>query len=408
MYFTKLQGCGNDYILLDGGKNGGRNATENRGELARLLCDRHYGIGADGLLFVQPGKKAPFEMEMYNPDGSRAEMCGNGIRCVGKYIWDNGLTKEREFKVESLGVVRSLRMLDDREVPETLREDRTQRGEFWERQQEEGRSEEGQCGKEYQGEGRSEEGQCGEEYQGEGRSEEEQCGEEYQREGRSEEGQCGKEYQRKECCEKGQNEKQKRKEWKRAGGTWERERLGKKVRYIQVDMGAPGEIREIRIEGEHDAGMEGKERTGLSWREGDSMSCCQRDGETGGRILISCVSMGNPHAVLLLSEEVDWQVETLGPLIEKAKAFPDRTNVEFVKVLGRNRIALRVWERGVGETLACGTGACAAAVVCMQKGLTDEKITVTLLGGRLLVSREASTGHVLLTGPAETVFEGKL
>jgi len=363
MYFTKLQGCGNDYILLDGGKNGGRNATENRGELARLLCDRHYGIGADGLLFVQPGKKAPFEMEMYNPDGSRAEMCGNGIRCVGKYIWDNGLTKEREFKVESLGVVRSLRMLDDREVPETLREDRTQRGEFWERQQEEGRSEEGQC---------------------------------------------GKEYQRKECCEKGQNEKQKRKEWKRAGGTWERERLGKKVRYIQVDMGAPGEIREIRIEGEHDAGMEGKERTGLSWREGDSMSCCQRDGETGGRILISCVSMGNPHAVLLLSEEVDWQVETLGPLIEKAKAFPDRTNVEFVKVLGRNRIALRVWERGVGETLACGTGACAAAVVCMQKGLTDEKITVTLLGGRLLVSREASTGHVLLTGPAETVFEGKL
>ena len=379
MYFTKLQGCGNDYILLDGRKNGGRNATENRGELARLLCDRHYGIGADGLLYVQPGKKAPFEMEMYNQDGSRAEMCGNGIRCVGKYIWDNGLTKERKFEVESLGVVRSLRMLDDREVPETLREDRTQeRGEFWERQQEEGRSEEEQCEKEYQGEGRSEEEQC------------------------------EKESQRKECCEKGQNEKQERKEWKRAGGTWERDRLGKKVRYIQVDMGAPGEIREIRIEGEHDAGMEGKERTGLSWREGDSISCCQRDGGTGGRILISCVSMGNPHAVLLLSEEEDWQVETLGPLIEKAKAFPDRTNVEFVKVLGRNRIALRVWERGVGETLACGTGACAAAVVCMQKGLTDEKITVTLLGGRLLVSREASTGHVLMTGPAETVFEGKL
>lgn len=272
MRFYKMQGCGNDYVVLDGRK--GNQGGTYRAELSKKLCDRHFGVGADGVLFVQKGTQAEFEMEMYNPDGSRGEMCGNGMRCVGKYLLERGWTEKRCFTVESMGAVKEVRLLGDAELPAGMS----------------------------------------------------------------------------------------------GGGT-----------VFKVDMGEPGPMRSERIL-LHD----GREK------------------------LLHCISMGNPHAVLFLEEGEDWEVESLGPVIERADCFPNRTNVEFVRMVGRNHIALRVWERGAGETLACGTGACAAAAVCLQKGLTDEEITVTLLGGRLLVSCDRALGHIFLTGPAETVFEGHL
>ena len=259
MHFTKMQGCGNDYVVLEA-----RNLSAvegERGELAKKLCDRHYGIGSDGLLILQEGRRARLEMEMYNPDGSRAEMCGNGIRCAGKYFWEQGWTAEKRFLVECMERLVTVEYL-----------------------------------------------------KGEGR-----------------------------------------------------------LAQLSADMGQAW-FEEKMVQG---------------WK-------------------LYRVSMGNPHAVVLLEDGEDWPTLTAGPLLERAKEFPEGTNVEFVRVKDREHIEMRVWERGAGETLACGTGACAAAAVCIQKGLTDEKITVTLLGGELLVQRHPSTGHLTLTGPAETVFEGDI
>lgn len=231
------------------------------------LCDRHYGIGADGVLFVRKGQKADYEMVMYNPDGSRGEMCGNGIRCVGRYLWERGLTEGRHFTIESMGAVKKLEVMGDGNKEEIM---------------------------------------------------------------------------------------------------------------LCVDMGVPKIGEEIILPVARES------------------------------LCLFNVSMGNPHAVLFREEGEEMAVGTLGPCVEKASCFPHRTNVEFVRVMDRRHIAIRVWERGVGETLACGTGACAAAAVCMQKGLTDEEITVTLLGGELFVSKESDSGNLFLTGPAVTVFEGDL
>lgn len=277
MQFTKMHGLGNDYVVLDG--RGTSLSQGQRSDLARRLCDRHFGIGADGLLILREGRLAQFEMEMYNPDGSRGESCGNGLRCAGKYLWDKSWTREESFQVETMGAVKTLERL------------------------------------------------------------------------------------------------------KSARSVYPNES------FWRVGMGAAmmGESCRIRL-------GEGVEMMGT------------------GDVAAFRVSMGNPHAVIFpeAGEPGEWKVGTLGPAVEHAKEFPNRVNAEFVRVLSRREIVMRVWERGAGETLACGTGACAAAAVCMQKDLTDEEITVTLLGGEVLVSKDGHSGEFFLTGPAETVFEGEL
>lgn len=273
MRFTKMQGCGNDYVFVDGERE--KIPRERRGGLARRISDRHCGVGADGLILILPGRRAPFEMEMYNADGSRAEMCGNGIRCVAKYVYDRGMIQEREFGIESGGQVRSVKILKGEETHlSPLPEKAAQGG---------------------------------------------------------------------------------------------RESL------VRVNMGRP---------------VLGAETVIYSRK-------------------LFRVSMGNPHAVVLLEDQEPWTVEKEGPILENAPCFPDRTNVEFVRVQGRGEIRMRVWERGTGETLACGSGACAAAAVCMQKGLTDREITVKLLGGELRIAWEREDGDLFLTGPAVTVFQGE-
>lgn len=280
MRFTKLQGCGNDYVALDG--RGMALGDEGRGQLAKRICDRHYGIGADGLLILKTGQLATFEMEMYNPDGTRGESCGNGLRCVGKFLYDNGWTTQKRFEVETMGSVKRLEMLE--------------------------------TGRWISGKG--------------------------------------------------------------AETVW------------RVDMGSARPFP-------------------------DDIPVTVGDGPVmvgDLPVKVHPVSVGNPHAVFFPQEvePMEWPVAKLGPLIETAKCFPQGANVEFVKVMDRKRIVMRTWERGAGETLSCGTGACAAAAVCMQKDLTDEEITVTLLGGDLLVSKEKPDGHLFLTGPAVTVFEGEI
>ena len=265
MRFVKMQGAGNDYVVLEE-----KALTAPPGELAKALSDRHFGIGSDGLILVCPGKLADYEMRMYNPDGTRAQMCGNGIRCLGKYVWDAGLVPGETFTVESAGVVHKLQYL--REARHVT--------------------------------------------------------------------------------------------------PWG-ERL---TAYLSVDMGTP------RLGGEQVV-------AGYRLRE---------------------VNMGNPHAVTFAERLEDVPVEQAGPMIERGDPFPERTNVEFVQVLGRDLIRLRVWERGTGETLACGTGACAAAAVCVENGLTDGKITVKLSGGELELAWDGKGTSMYLTGPAETVFEGTI
>lgn len=260
-----MQGCGNDYVFVDG-------MTEQvprceRVALARCVSDRHFGVGADGLIFLQRGKRAPFEMEMYNADGSRGEMCGNGMRCLAKLLWDRKYVHENSFQIESGGRVRKVEILQSASTD-------------------------------------------------------------------------GGELPEKRACQ------------------------------VRVWMGEPVPGSEIRVY---------------------------------GRKLFK-VSMGNPHAVAFLEEKDAWPVLEEGPLLEKAPCFPDRTNVEFVKVLDCRTIQMRVWERGSGETLACGSGACAAAAACIQKGLTDKEITVKLSGGELQAVWKQE--GMILTGPAVTVFRG--
>lgn len=273
MHFTKMQGCGNDYVFVDGERE--KIPRELRGGLARRISDRHCGVGSDGLILILPGRRAPFEMEMYNADGSRAEMCGNGIRCVAKYVYDRGMIQAREFGIESGGQVRSVKILKGEEMPLSLLPEKAMQG--------------------------------------------------------------------------------------------GRESL------VRVNMGRP---------------VLGAETVIYSRK-------------------LFRVSMGNPHAVVLLEDQEPWTVEKEGPVLENAPCFPDRTNVEFVRVQNREEIQMRVWERGTGETLACGSGACAAAAVSMQKGLTDREITVKLLGGELRIAWEREDGDLFLTGPAVTVFQGE-
>lgn len=277
MKFTKMHGCGNDYVYVDGSKE--RIPAEQKPELVRRLSDRHFGIGSDGVIFINPCESADFEMEMYNADGSRSEMCGNGIRCVGKYVYDHGLTDRTNISVLSGGQIKYLEMTVEKDV----------------------------------------------------------------------------------------------------------------VTKVRVNMGAPVlEAAKIPVLSDN--------------REVTAEPITIP--ETGETYRMTCVSMGNPHAVVFLEDVAGLDIEKIGPYFENHSRFPNRTNTEFVRVLDSDRVEMRVWERGSGETLACGTGCCATVVAAVLNGLCQDRVTVQVLGGELEIFWDRSENLVYMTGPAETVFEG--
>ena len=275
MKFTKMQGIGNDYVYV----NCLQETIENPSELAKKISDRHYGVGSDGLIMINPSDKADFEMEMYNADGSRGEMCGNGIRCVAKYVYDYGLTDKTSISVETLAGIKYLDL----------------------------------------------------------------------------------------TVEDG------------------------KVVLVKVDMGTPM--------------LRPEEVPVVSEKEGVIDEPITVDGQ---EYRMTCVSMGNPHAVVFIDQDVkEFPLETVGVKFENHERFPKRVNTEFVNVLDRHTAQMRVWERGSGETLACGTGACAVAVACALNGLTEDEVTVKLLGGDLQIKWDREKNTVYMTGPAEVVFDGE-
>ena len=275
MKFTKMQGIGNDYVYV----NCLQETIENPSELAKKISDRHYGVGSDGLIMINPSDKADFEMEMYNADGSRGEMCGNGIRCVAKYVYDYGFTDKTSISVETLAGIKYLDL----------------------------------------------------------------------------------------TVEDG------------------------KVVLVKVDMGKPM--------------LRPEEVPVVSEKEEVIDEPITVDGQ---EYRMTCVSMGNPHAVVFIDQDVkEFPLETVGVKFENHERFPKRVNTEFVNVLDRHTAQMRVWERGSGETLACGTGACAVAVACALNGLTEDEVTVKLLGGDLQIKWDREKNTVYMTGPAEVVFDGE-
>ena len=279
MKFTKMHGAGNDYVYISGFTE--KIAQEEKPEWVRKVSDRHFGIGSDGAIFINPSDVADFEMEMYNADGSRSEMCGNGIRCVGKFVYDKGLTDKTQFTVVSAGKIKVLDL----------------------------------------------------------------------------------------TVEEG------------------------KATQIKVNMGEPI-LEAMQVPVVSDSEQVIDEPIYIS--------------ETDETYSMTCVSMGNPHAVVFMEDVENLAIEKIGPFFENHCRFPNRTNTEFVKVLDRNNVQMRVWERGTGETLACGTGCCATAVACILNGLTDEEVTVHVLGGRIKIFWDRESNLVYMTGPAETVFEGEI
>ena len=281
MKFTKMHGCGNDYIYVDGAKE--QIPLEKKPDIVKKLSDRHFGIGGDGVIFINPSTEADFEMEMYNMDGSRAEMCGNGIRCVAKFVYDKGLTDKTSISIVSCGKTKYLDL----------------------------------------------------------------------------------------TVEDG------------------------KVSTVKVNMGSP-------ILKSDDIPVILDQEAGSDKVVGEKIQVGDKTYE------MTCVSMGNPHAVVFMEDVAGLTIESIGPLFENHVRFPKRTNTEFVKVLDRDTIEMRVWERGTGETLACGTGACASVVACILNGLTNDAVTVKLLGGSLHIMWDRKANLVYMTGPAETVFEGEM
>ena len=275
MKFTKMEGLGNDYIYV----NCFQESVEHPEELAIRYSDRHFGIGSDGLILICPSDIADFRMDMYNSDGSQAEMCGNGIRCVGKYVYDYGLTNKTELAIETLAGIKYLKL-----------------------QVENG-----------------------------------------------------------------------------------------KVTLVTVDMGAPELLaRQIPVAVEKEQVVsEPITIDGLEYH-------------------MTCVSMGNPHAVMFVDDVKEFPLETVGPLFEHHPVFPRRVNAEFVEVLNSKEVNMRVWERGAGETLACGTGACASTVACILNHKTENEITLHLLGGDLKVKWDRAANKVYMTGPAKVVFDGEI
>lgn len=275
--FTKMQGCGNDYVYIDGARF--VIPMEEKSELVRRLSNRNFGIGSDGVIFINTIAKdgVDFEMEMWNADGTRSEMCGNGMRCVGKYVYDKGLTNKENVAVISGGHVKYL--------------DYT--------------------------------------------------------------------------FEDG------------------------KVKFVKVDMGAPI--------------LKASDVPVISENETVVAEDIVVKGET---YQMTCVSMGNPHAVVFMDNVADLDIEKVGPHFENHERFPRRTNTEFVRVIDRKTLEMRVWERGTGETLACGTGACATAVAAILNGYAEDEVTVKLLGGDLKIKWDKDENTVYMTGPCEVSFEG--
>jgi len=274
MKFTKLHGCGNGYIYV----NLFEEKLDNPAEMSIKVSDHHFGIGSDGLITIGPSKIADFTMHIYNADGSEAEMCGNGVRCVGKYVFDHGLTDKTEVSVETGAGIKYL----------TLN------------------------------------------------------------------------------VENG------------------------KVATVRVDMGEPiFEPAEIPVVANGNPVIQEPIVVGdKEWK-------------------MTCVSMGNPHAVVFVDDVKEFPLEKYGPLFENHERFPKRTNTEFVKVVSPTEAYMRVWERGSAETWACGTGTCATVVACILNGLTERKVLVHLLGGDLTIEWDEKTNHVFMTGPATEVFSGE-
>lgn len=259
MHFTKMQGLGNDYLYVYG-------EPENPSELSVRLSDRHFGAGSDGMIFISPSDAADFRMRIFNADGSEAEMCGNGIRCVGKYLYDKGYTDKKRLKIETRAGIRTLELTVS----------------------------------------------------------------------------------------------------------------GGKVKRVTVDMGKAS-CREMTLE------------------------------ENGQRLCCTLVSVGNPHLVLFVDHIESAPLTTLGPRLSAHEAFPEGVNVEFVQPLGDGALRMRVWERGSGVTMACGTGACAAAAAALEKGICrrEDPIRVELDGGTLTIAA-AADNTLCMTGPAEFVYEGEV
>lgn len=275
MIFTKMHGLGNDYVCI----NCFRERVEDPSGFARTLCNRHYGIGADGLILICPSKVSDFKMEIYNSDGSVAGMCGNGIRCLGKYVYDYGLTGKETLSIETKSGIRNMHL--------------------------------------------------------------------HIQDGKA----CG----------------------------------------AMVDMGVPRlNAHSIPILSEKDLVIN------------DPIEVQKKNYRMTG------ISMGNPHAVIFSEEINGISLEETGRELEFHPRFPERANIEFCHVTARDRMEIRVWERGVGETLACGTGACAAVVASVLNDLTDEEVIVKLLGGELSVRWDRKVNHVFLEGPAVKVFDGVL
>ena len=276
LQFTKMHGLGNDYVYMDAINQ----KIEKRSELAKFVSDRHFGIGSDGLILICPSEKADFRMQMFNQDGSEAEMCGNGIRCVGKFVYDKGLTNKETITVETLAGIKTLVMTAKNGKIETAR----------------------------------------------------------------------------------------------------------------VDMGEP--ILE-------------PEKIPVISKENPvkNLKLNEEDKEFN----FTCVSMGNPHAVTFIEEDVNkFDICKYGSKLEINSVFPKKANIEFINVIDDKNLKMRVWERGAGETLACGTGACAVAVAAILNGYTSREITVHLLGGDLKIKWDENDNHVYMTGSATTVFEGKI
>ena len=276
MKFTKMHGCGNDYVYVDCTNE----MIENPSEVSKYVSDRHFGIGSDGLILICSSETADFRMAMYNADGSEGAMCGNGIRCVAKYVYDKGLTDKKNISIETKSGIKELEL----------------------------------------------------------------------------------------TVEDG------------------------KVSLVKVNMGAPIlKAKDIPV-------------------DVDTEKCIDSDINVDGKdYKITCVSMGNPHAVTFIDEDVKtFPIEKIGPKVENHPMFPDRVNTEFVQVLNRHEVNMRVWERGSGETLACGTGTCATVVACVLNGLTDDEVTVHLLGGDLFIKYDRENDTVWMTGPAVIAFEGTI
>lgn len=275
--FTKMQGLGNDYVYMDCTESG---VPDNVSSLAQFVSSRHFGIGSDGLILICASDTCDFKMKMYNVDGSEAQMCGNGIRCVGKFVYDKGLTNKTKITVETLAGIKVLELNVTNDKVET----------------------------------------------------------------------------------------------------------------VKVDMGEPIlEAKKIPVIADEIEPVKNLMITALE-----------------KVFKFTCVSVGNPHAIAIVEDVENFDVKKYGSVLEVDKHFPEKANIEFAQIIDRNTIKMRVWERGSGETMACGTGASATAVACNLNGLVEDEVTVKLLGGDLNIKWNKEDNHIYMTGPAVTVFEGEL